>query len=146
MIRYLWSDVLAIIVLLFYLFDSAKYISMPSLYLMIGIGGCLAAPIAFILSKLIRQKLIKNQSSFLDRIPPGGVWLLILVAVVIGLLIFIVEMIGGKTIASGIIVVWLSFLSTLFFILGIYIYILERKHSKEIYIGVQGFVFRERKP
>jgi drug/metabolite transporter (DMT)-like permease len=145
-IRYLWSDALAVFVLLFYLFDSTKDISMPSLYLMIGIGGCFAAPTAFILSKLISRKLIQNQSSFIDRTPPGGVWLFILVGVVVGLLFFIVEMIGGRTIASEIIVVCLSFLSALFIILGIYIFILERKHDKKIYIGVQGFVFRERKP
>ncbi len=146
MIRYLWSDAMAVLVLVFYLFDYIKDISMPLLYFMIGLGVSLATPVAFILSKLIRRKLIEKQSSFIDRAPPGGVWLFISVGVIIGLLFFIVEMIAGKTVVSEIIVVCLSFLAALFIILGVYIFFLEQKYDKKIYLGVQGFVFRERKP
>lgn len=143
MIRYLWADVLAVVVLLIYLFESIKDISSSTLYLLISIGGFLAAPVAYMLAKLIKQKLIENRSSFLDRTPPGGVWLFILIGAVVGILLFILELISGKTIVSEAIVVVSSLLISLFIIIGVYILSLERKHAKKIYIGIQGFIFRE---
>ncbi len=146
MIRYIWLDIIGVLMLILLLAEAATYAPLSALFIWIGIGVLLSLPISYFILPKIRSKLVQGQNSFLDRRPPGGVWFFVLVGVVGAFLAFIIEYISNTQLLSTLLLVCLSVLISTFAIIGIYVLLLERRHNKKAYLRMpDGLVFLDQK-
>ncbi|MBI4681451.1 MAG: hypothetical protein HY753_09695 [Nitrospirae bacterium] len=149
MIRYLQANIVAVISFGFFLIETIGENSFFSVSLWIGLGIFFAIPTSFMFARLIQRKLILKSSSFLDHRPIGGVWFFIIVGVVIGVIVGIFKTVGGEKyekIMQMLFILCLSLLTATFVIIGIYVFVLERKYRKRVYIGMpNGLFFLENK-
>ena len=134
MIRYLWLDIIGILMFALLLGDAATYAQLLALFIWIGIGAVFSMPISYFILPKVRSKLVQGQSSFLDRRPPGGVWFFLSIGAAGGFLAFIIESIGGTQILNGLLLMCLSFLISSFTTVGVYVLILEQRHKKKAYL------------
>jgi hypothetical protein len=126
--------------------EVATNVSTLSLFLRIGTGALLSIPISYFILPKVRDKLVKGQSSFLDRRPPGASGFFLLLGVVGGFLAFIIDYISNTQILSALLLVCLSVLISSFTIIGIYVLLLERRHKKKAYLRMpDGLVFLDQK-
>ena len=142
MIRYLWLDIIGILMFALLLGEVATNAPLLALSTWLGIGVMLSIPILYFILPKIRRKLVQGQSSFLDRRPPGGVWFFLSIGTAGGVIAFIIESISGTQILNGLLLICLSGLISSFTTIGIYVLILERRYKKKAYLRMpDGLVF-----
>lgn len=142
MIRYIKLDIGGILMFIFLLVESASTEPPLSLLLWLGIGVLLSIPISFFVLPKVKDKLIQDHSSFLDRRPPSGVWFFISIGAIGGLIALIIELIGREQSLHELLIVCLSVLICCFTAIGTLVLILERRYKKQAYLRMpDGLVF-----
>ncbi len=138
MTRYLYFVIIAIGVSVFLWIDAVRGMPYTIIAKWVAIGIIFALPMAFILMKYMNRKLILKKNSFLDKRPPGGVWFFILMGALVSSFFFIIGTALGmdsEEIEHMLSIIGLSFTTATFSVLTFYVYVLERKYKKKVYIG-----------
>jgi hypothetical protein len=142
MIRYLWLNISGILMLILLLGEASMSTPMFTTITWAGIGVILSVPILYVILPRIRNKLVQNKNSLLDRRPPTGVWFFLSIGAVGGLLAATISSISGKQILTDLLLLCLSVLISSFTAIGIHILLLERRHKKKAYLRFpDGMIF-----
>lgn len=122
--------------------------SVTFILICLGIGVGLGAPLAVMFVRATYRQLILGQSSFLTRRFPGGFWFFIFVCMLVGVLLGVAFSILGDAAARkafhALGVVGWSVFATVFTVLGLYAYRLEKKHNRRVVLDSGGLHFQSR--